>query len=420
MSKKGGKSQKASSSYELRDVVLAKIRGFPPWPGMVVDPDSVPPNVTKERPSNKKTTFYCVRFFPAGDFAWLVAKDLSKLQTHEIEAYINEPYKRSGDLLEGYKIALDPATWEEKIQANGFEAAEEEANAEVDQLDSEDENDDGEKKTKSKKRKRESDAAPAAKSKSKPKAKKDSAEPASRKKSTGASKSKKNGTKSKAVVESEDEGDQAEPEGEDEDAGPSKKASPPPPKKSKRDKDGDEEVDPAVASDPEAIKVRDWRHKLQKAFLSNKGIPKEEDMTLANELFTTVENYDKMNIQYLQFSKIGKVMRHIAVLALEKIPKDEEYHFRERAQTLVDQWHVILNANKTNGSGSDTAKPVNDVEAALTTAATANGNDHEDGAMQVDAKGETESPTAENAETADAPADPDTSVLADVTMSEAA
>ena len=40
-------------------------------------------------------------------------KDISKLQQHEIQAYIDEPYKKSGDLLQGYKIALDPKKWEE-------------------------------------------------------------------------------------------------------------------------------------------------------------------------------------------------------------------------------------------------------------------------------------------------------------------
>lgn len=32
-----------------------------------------------------------------------------------------------------------------------------------------------------------------------------------------------------------------------------------------------------LESDPEALKVREWRHKLQKTFLSsNKSLPKEE------------------------------------------------------------------------------------------------------------------------------------------------
>ena len=38
MSKKGAKaaqSTKETVSYDVRDIVLAKVRGFPPWPGMV-------------------------------------------------------------------------------------------------------------------------------------------------------------------------------------------------------------------------------------------------------------------------------------------------------------------------------------------------------------------------------------------------
>ncbi|KAF8701078.1 hypothetical protein AX14_000566 [Amanita brunnescens Koide BX004] len=122
----------------------------------VVDPDTVPPAVAKERPASKKATFYCVRFFPTGDYAWLVSKDISKLQPHEIESYINEPYKKSGDLLQGYRIALDPTKWEQDIQAATQLAVEEQANAEIDELESEREDEES-GKAKSKKRKRVSD-----------------------------------------------------------------------------------------------------------------------------------------------------------------------------------------------------------------------------------------------------------------------
>lgn len=163
--------------------------------------------------------------------AWLVAKDISKLLPHEIESYINEPYKKSGELLAGYRIALDPKKWEEEREAISFEAVQEEANAEIDQLESE--NDGEPKKTKSKKRKRDSEPA-SAKPKKAPKAKKDSAEPTKKKSVSTVSKAKKNGTKSKAMVESEDEGDA---DADDDDAGPSKKVTPPPPKKAKREKE---------------------------------------------------------------------------------------------------------------------------------------------------------------------------------------
>ena len=41
----------------------------------------------------------------------MTPKEISHLQKHEIEAYINEPHRKTPDLLEGYKIALDPAEW---------------------------------------------------------------------------------------------------------------------------------------------------------------------------------------------------------------------------------------------------------------------------------------------------------------------
>ncbi|KAI0364417.1 Tudor/PWWP/MBT, partial [Pilatotrama ljubarskyi] len=413
MSKKGAKTQNKEQSYEVRDIVLAKVRGFPPWPGMIVDPDTVPEAVAKERPNakSKKGNWYCVRFFPAGDYAWIVPKDISRLQQHEIQAYISEPYKRSGELLKGYRIALDPKAWEEEREAAAVEAQEEEDNAEVDQLESdgEEEADDDEedKKKKTKKRKRDSETAPA---KTKSKAKKESAEP-TKKRAASAPKGKKNGPKSKAMVESEDEG--GAEEGEREGSGPSKRSSPPPAKKAKRDKD--EDGDSPLMNDPEALKVREWRHKLQKAFLNTKATPKEEDMPGLDQLFSTVENYENMTIEYLTFSKIGKVMRHIHALSDDKVPRDDEFKFRERAKVLVDKWHDILKAN-----GAPESKPA--------TNGTRKAGEGEDAAVDADAKGEAE-PAAESKADAeskpaeeDAPANgaADESVLADVTMSEAA
>jgi hypothetical protein len=76
-------------------------------------------------------------------------------------------------------------------------------------------------------------------------------------------------------------------------------------------------------------------------------------MPTADDLFRTVENYENMEIKYLQFSKIGKVMRHIAGLPDGTPPRDDEFKFRERAQKLVDKWAVKTNTEggkKTNGS----------------------------------------------------------------------
>ncbi|KAI0283215.1 hypothetical protein BC826DRAFT_1093840 [Russula brevipes] len=348
---KGSKSDK-ETSYELRDIVLAKVRGYPPWPGMVVDPQAVSKEVLRERPQNKKSSFYCVRFFPKGDHAWLVSKDISRLKPHEIEAFINEPSKRSGELLDGYKVALDPAKWEEEQELKRARAEEEEANAEVDQLDGETDGldadgdaDADEVPSKSKKRKRESETK--SKVRTKASAKKDKDADSVKRKTAG----KRNGARSKALVESEDDG-AAEADGDDDDdAGPSKRAaSPPAAKKPKKDDD-------PLASDPEAVRVRDWRHKLQKTFLNDKGTgPKPEEMPACNDLFTAIEQYDKMNIHYLSYSKIGKVMRHIHMQQSDKIPRDGEFQFRSRAKRCANK-ETGPGTNGTPAESSPTAAP---------------------------------------------------------------
>ena len=59
------------------------------------------------------------------------------------------------------------------------------------------------------------------------------------------------------------------------------------------------------------------------------------------------------HIDDLQYSKIGKVMRHIHLQPPDLVPRDEEFQFRSRAKALVDKWHVILSAYKEAGPGSN-------------------------------------------------------------------
>ncbi|KZS98561.1 hypothetical protein SISNIDRAFT_148144 [Sistotremastrum niveocremeum HHB9708] len=329
MSKKAPKEKTSEPihNYKVKDVVLAKIRGYPPWPAQIVDPTDTPKQVAKERPNNKKNTFYCVRFFPAGDYSWAIAKDLSLLQKHEIEAYISEPHKKSGDLLKGYQIALNPEAWEAEREAQRVDDEEAEADAEIDELEGEQDgeaDEDGEKKPKAKK-KREPEA------KSKPKKKKDANENADKKKKES-NKRKKGGDN----VESEDGGD------DDASKNPSAK-------RQKRDKDDDDKGEDKMLKDPEALKVKDWRHKLQRSFLG-KVVARPEDMPQFDQLFTTVENYENLSVKYLQFSKIGKVMRHIAALDASKVPRDDEFKIRSRAQQLVEKWHKMVDPSKAPGS----------------------------------------------------------------------
>ncbi|KIJ50409.1 hypothetical protein M422DRAFT_27395 [Sphaerobolus stellatus SS14] len=347
-------------NYKINDIVLAKIRGYPAWPGQVVDPDKVPPAVQKERQSGKRIKFYCVRFFPAGDHSWVVAKDLSLLQKHEIEAYINEPHKKSGDLLQGYKIALNPSEWEAKMAQKLQEKAEEEADEDVDQLDDaeEGEEEDDEPKKKSRKRKRESEVKPKKKESTKSATGSEPKEKEKEKKAPPKKRTaKKNGVRSKEQIESEDDGAEA---ADGEEAADSNKKGGPPAKKAKKDKGGEDGELAHLNNNPEALKVKEWRHKLQRAFLS-KVIPKPEDMPEHDQLMTTIEQHD-LTIEQLQFSKLGKVMRHISQLdqAVYPIPNNDEFNIRKRAEALLEKWQTLIAAS----APAETAAPASSVNGA--------------------------------------------------------
>lgn len=335
--------------YKLGDIVLAKVRGYPQWPGRLVDPETVPDLVARERPPSKKTKFYAVRFFPAGDYAWTLAKDLSLLQKHEIEAYINEPHKKSADLLKAYKIAMDPSTWEASLSAPDISTAEgdEEVDEEIDELDEGGDDGDSEKGAAKvgKKRKRESET--------KPRKKKDAGAkgPIADKKTPAKKKlNKKNGMRSKETIESEDDGgeaDAATDEGGEHAKTDSSKKSAPPSKKLKKEKPEDD----LSPQDPENIKVKEWRHKLQRGFLS-KTIPKEEEMPEFDALFTTIENYN-LTLPQLSFSKLGKVMRHITQLEPTKLQQEDKYQIRKRADALLEKWQKLVHIVKEEQQGQD-------------------------------------------------------------------
>lgn len=154
-----------------------------------------------------------------------------------------------------------------------------------------------------------------------------------------------------------------------------------------------------------------------------------------------------------QFSKIGKVMRHINALSKDKVPRDDEFHFKDRAKALVDKWHEVLYDNKGNSKANGTAAAGESAKAATNgtspdakaadaadAGATTNGHEEDekpkveakDSAMEVDQNAEESTPAAVKNESGDADAEAETnedapadsaadeSVLADVTMSEAA
>jgi len=71
-------------------------------------------------------------------------------------------------------------------------------------------------------------------------------------------------------------------------------------------------------------------------------------MRACDGIFKQLEDYE-MTVNYLAFSKIGKVMRHIR--NKDEIPRQEEFRFQERARALIEQWLRLKIAE-----GDDNAK----------------------------------------------------------------
>lgn len=284
--------------YEVGSVVIGKVKGYPPWPGEVSGlapnnksltfPDYRPrgralQGQTRAAPFKKNHILLCpvlpsgrpvsddIAVCPADrSSAWLPTKDVSRLLPHEISTFLSEPTKRKGDLLEGYKIANDPHEWRKQKDSlaqreRANEAAGISTNDDVDELDDEpddDDDDDGPsaKKPKAKKRKRESAAAA------------DDKEKKGRRKRSEPTKKRAGKTKKSAEhIESEEDDDKTPTDKPTSSKADKDRPSKRPKKESvapipaAADDDGD---DAAMANDPEATKVKEWRHKLQRAFLT--------------------------------------------------------------------------------------------------------------------------------------------------------
>jgi len=224
--------------------------------------------------------------------SWLPPREISPLKPHQIDAFINEPHRKaSGSLRTAYLTAQDPTEWDAQQAAALRQLEEAEADEDVDELEEEE---DEEEEPTSGKRKR---SAPAQKKDAKKAktTKKVSFQLFSHHKTDHQAAAE---PKPKAAAEkpkSDKPKDKAASAAATDDAGAGESPS-----------DVMRKLTPdPLAADPEAVKVKDWRHKLQRAFLV-KGVPDASEMDTYDDLFRSIENYTDMKLEYLQFSKIGK------------------------------------------------------------------------------------------------------------------
>lgn len=77
----------ASAKFQPKDMVLAKMTGFPAWPSFVMPSDMISDAIMRAK---KKTTNTCVIFIPDGDFNWMNEKSLEILTPEKLKNKISK------------------------------------------------------------------------------------------------------------------------------------------------------------------------------------------------------------------------------------------------------------------------------------------------------------------------------------------
>lgn len=85
-------------------------------------------------------------------------------------------------------------------------------------------------------------------------------------------------------------------------------------------------------------------------------------MKQMSEFVSKLEGYSELEVSIIRATKINKVLK--AILKLSSIPKEDEFNFKPRSQTLLDKWNKLLATESstpaTNGASetkADEAKP---------------------------------------------------------------
>mgnify|MGYP002378641387 CR=1 FL=1 len=102
--------------FKPTTIVLAKVKGYPAWPAMVLKESLLPENILRKKPKQAKskkkpTRSLPVRFFSDDTYIWINEQDMKILDNSMIQQYFNSASKkrRKDNLLEkAYQLAIDP------------------------------------------------------------------------------------------------------------------------------------------------------------------------------------------------------------------------------------------------------------------------------------------------------------------------
>lgn len=117
--------------YQPTDTVLAKVKGYPAWPAMIIPTELIPSNVLKGhsiddsdseesddenylvysstlkfRKFSKLLDTYCVKFMKDDSYIWVKPNDLSELTVDDCEKWLHSKGKKQKKLIPAYEMAL--------------------------------------------------------------------------------------------------------------------------------------------------------------------------------------------------------------------------------------------------------------------------------------------------------------------------
>ncbi|KAI1143409.1 hypothetical protein F5Y05DRAFT_151993 [Hypoxylon sp. FL0543] len=391
LNKKQSKAKILHTDAKPGEHYFAKLKGFPPWPVIIAEEDMLPASMLNSRPvtaARPDGTYredfadggkrvadrtFPVMYLHTNEFSWTANTDLSELDPSTVASMITTKMRK--DLQNAHLLAAEQNSLEyyknvlrefeeqrlakleakkakanknpKKAKAAEAAAPDEDEDVEMADVDEGDDAEPVEKKPKSKKRKAEEDVntPQRAESVKKPKIK-----------LTNSSTPKTaNGVQSPTAKDS---------------SKPVKvKAKAKGGKDKAESKERQEEKEASVPKEPELSpeekhlrkekEILFLRHRLQKGLLNREHEPKEEEMKSMSEFLAKLETFPDLEASIIRVTKINKVLK--AILKLDAIPKEEEFQFKPRSQTLLDTWTKVLAADTgasapANGVNGDAAK----------------------------------------------------------------
>lgn len=79
-----------------------------------------------------------------------------------------------------------------------------------------------------------------------------------------------------------------------------------------------------------------------------------------SEFLAKLETFPDLEVSIIRATKINKVLK--AILKLETIPKEDEFQFKPRSQTLLDKWNHLLAID--DGAPASASAPANGINGA--------------------------------------------------------